>query len=401
MSIKYDFDEEINRTGTGSLKFDFGLERKGRTDLLPLWVADMDFILPEEILSEIITRVNHGIFGYTEPDDRYYNALLGWFWKRHGIDLKREWNIVTPGVVFAIVLAIRAFTNEGDGVIIQQPVYYPFSETIEDNNRVIINSPLKISDGRYEMDYEDFERKIVENKVKLFLLCNPHNPVGRVWSVEELRKVGNICKKHNVIVFSDEIHCDFTFSGMKHHSFISVDESFKDFTVLGTSASKSFNIAGLQVANIFIPNDKLRLKMKKADAAAGYSQSNTLGLTATRAVYELGEEWHKQLREYLEENLNFVRDYLKEFIPKIKLIEPEGTYLIWLDFKEISTDYKVLKKIVEDDAKLWLDAGIIFGKDSSTFERINIATRREILRQALDQLRIAVEKYENGKEGGV
>lgn len=391
MAAVYDFDRVIDRKGTSSLKFDFGRERKGREDLLPLWVADMDFALPEEILSVLKKRIDHGIFGYTDPKEDYYRALTGWFSEHHGITLRSEWNTVTPGVVYAIAVAINAFTKEGDAVIIQQPVYYPFSELITDNKRKLVNSALINENGRYRMDYDDFERKIVENDVKLFLLCNPHNPVGRVWSEEELAKIGEICLRHNVLVFSDEIHCDFTYEGYRFHPFLSVDERFAQIAVMGTSASKSFNLAGLQVANIFIPNPELREKYRKQNAAAGYSQANTLGLLATQTVYETGGQWHEQLRAYLQGNLNFVRDYLKKNLPEIRLIEPEGTYLVWLDFSEISTSYRELKRIVEDDAKLWLDPGIIFGKESATFERINIAAPRSVLAQALTQLAEAVK----------
>jgi cystathionine beta-lyase len=389
---KYNFDELIDRRNTASLKYDFGLQRKGRDDLLPLWVADMDFRLPEEIITDIVKRAEHGIFGYTDPDASYNEALQSWLYRRHGFEIQDEWNTVEPGMVYSIALAIKAYTEPGDGVIIQQPVYYPFMETIRLNNRKVVNNQLVYKDGHYEIDFDDFEKKIIEEKVKLFLLCSPHNPVGRVWTSAELQKVADICLKHNVLIFADEIHADFVYSKYKHTSLITLGERYAQSLILGTSPSKTFNLAGLQIANIIIPNDELRLKFRRENDASGYSQANTLGLTATRAAYTYGKEWLEELKEYLEENLSFVRDYLKEKLPKVHLIEPEGTYLIWLDFSEISDDHKELEKLIVDEARLWLDPGIIFGRETALFERINIACPRKTLEQALEQLYEALEK---------
>ena len=389
---KYNFDEIIDRKNTASLKYDFGLQRKGRDDLLPLWVADMDFRLPDEIIADIVKRAEHGIFGYTDPDASYKEALRAWLYRHHGFEICDDWNTVEPGMVYSIALAIKAFTEPGDGVIIQQPVYYPFMETIKLNNRKVVNNQLVYKDGHYEIDYDDFEKKIIEEKVKLFLLCSPHNPVGRVWTSVELQKVADICLKHNVLIFADEIHADFVYSRYKHTSLITLGERYAQSLILGTSPSKTFNLAGLQIANIIIPNDELRKKFRRENDASGYSQPNTLGLTATKAAYTYGEEWLDELKEYLEENLSFVRDYLKEKLPKVHLIEPEGTYLIWLDFSEIADNHKELEKLIVDEARLWLDPGIIFGRETALFERINIACPRKTLKQALDQLYEALEK---------
>lgn len=389
---KYDFDQIIDRKNTGSLKYDFGMERKGRDDLLPLWVADMDFALPEEIIEELQRTVAHGIFGYTDPKPDYYEALHNWFEKHFDWEIKAEWNTVTPGVVYGIACAIRAFTKEGDAVLIQQPVYYPFSEAIVDNHRKLINNQLVYEDGKYHIDFEDFERKIIEHQVKLFLLCSPHNPVGRVWTREELTRLGEICLKHQVIVVADEIHCDFTYQGYSHIPFASIREEFAQNAVICTSPSKTFNVAGLQVANILIPNETLRKKFRHENAANGYSQGNAIGLKACRLAYEKGEEWYRQLKEYLQKNLEFARTFLDERLPEIKLVEPEGTYLIWLDCSGLSLDAVGLEKLITEEAKLWLDAGRIFGKESALFERINIACPRKTLEQALLQLEAAVRK---------
>lgn len=382
----YDFDSIHNRKNTDSIKWDFGMQRMGREDLLPLWVADMDFRLPDEVLKNISKRVEHGIFGYTDPGDEYLNAVSNWFERRHGFSVKGKAITVTPGVVYAIGLAIRAFTKPRNAVIIQQPVYYPFKDIIELNDRKVVNNQLVYKDGHYEIDFEDFEKKIIENEVKLFILCSPHNPVGRVWTKEELTKLGEICAAHDVYVFSDEIHSDFVYPGHEHIPFITLDEKLTKKLIVGTSASKTFNLAGLQTANIFIPNDRMHRAFNLENARNGYSQPNTLGMTATLSAYQNGEEWLEELLVYLEENLQFVRDFLKEKLPKVKLIEPEGTYLIWLDFSEVTEDHKQLEDIIVNKAKLWLDPGVIFGRETALFERINIACPRSILREALERL---------------
>ena len=288
-------------------------------------------------------------------------------------------------------MAVKAFTNEGDSVIIQQPVYYPFKETIEDNNRVVVNNSLKNVNGHYEIDFEDFERKVKENNVKLFILCSPHNPVGRVWKKWELEKLGDICVENNVTVVSDEIHSDFVYPGNKHTAFANIKEEFQNITVICTAPSKTFNLAGLQVSNIIIPNDKLRKKFRKQISAAGYSQVNALGLVACESAYRNGRQWLDSLKEYLIENLNFVRDYLEENIPSVKLIEPEGTYLIWLDFGELGLENEELEDLIINKSGLWLDSGAIFGEDGKGYQRINIACPRKTLEQALNQLKSGID----------
>lgn len=392
MATVYDFDKVIDRTGTSCLKYDFGPERKGRTDLLPLWVADMDFTTPVEVTDAIKKRVEHGIFGYTDPKPEYHNAVSNWIYKQHGLKVLPEWNTITPGVVYALALTVKAYTNPGDYVLINQPVYYPFSEVIADNGRKILDSPLKYDNGKYTLDFEDIEKKIKDYNVKLYLFCNPHNPVGRVWTKEELAKLTDILVRNNVVVVEDAIHFDFVYSGHKYTPLLGVDERIKDQLVYCTSPSKTFNLAGLQVSNIFIPNESLRKAFKHENNAAGYSQGNVLGIVACQAAYEHGSVWYEELKAYLKGNLDFVRDYLLTNLPEIKLVEPEGTYLIWLDFSELNLCHVELEKLIVDDAKLWLDSGIIFGKASADFERINIACPRSILKQALDQLSDAVKK---------
>ncbi len=393
----YIFDEIIDRKNTSSLKYDFGIERKGREDLIPLWVADMDFKLPDEVIEDLHKRVEHGIFGYTDPKDDYRKALKNWYKTRHGFEIENGWNTVVPGIVYSIAVAIRAFTDPGDSVLIQQPVYYPFMETITLNHRKVVNNQLVYKNGRYEIDFEDFERKIVEGNVKLFLLCSPHNPVGRVWTKKELEKMADICLEHDVYVFADEIHSDFIYSGHEHTSFITLGEAYTQRLILGTSPSKTFNIAGLQVANIIIPDAKTRKAFKLENEASGYSQGNVLGMAATISAYNNGADWLDELLLYLEGNVNYVRSFLKENLPQVKLVEPEGTYLIWLDFSEVTDNPKDLEKLIVDEAKLWLDSGVIFGKETALFERINIASPRSLIEQALEQLYIAIKKREATK----
>jgi len=387
---QYDFDTYIDRRGTSCIKWDFGMERKGRDDLLPLWVADMDFKLPDEIVSDITNRASQGVFGYTDPKDDYFDAVNGWFERRHGFKVDHDWITITHGVVYGIVLAIRAFTEPGEAVMIQQPVYYPFAESVRVNKRKLVNNQLVYKDGKYEIDFDDFEKKIVEEKVKLFLLCSPHNPVGRVWSRDELIRIADICKRHDVYVFADEIHSDFIYSSFAHTSYMTLGDGYRDKLILGTSPSKTFNMAGLQVANIIIPNKDVREKFRYENMITGYSQCNAVGLEATKSVYTKGDKWVDELIEYLEGNLSFVRDFLKEKLPKVKLVEPEGTYLIWLDFSKITDSHKELEDLIVDKAHLWLDPGIIFGRETSLFERINIACPRSILKQAMEQLYEAI-----------
>ena len=385
-----DFDRKTDRHGTMSLKYDFNIQRGKPEDALQLWVADMDFGCPECVREELKKVVEAGIFGYTEADGWYYQAVLNWFEKHYGWKAKADWIIKTPGVVFALAQAVKAYTAPGDGVLIQSPVYYPFYEVIRDNDRKIVENPLVLKDGHYEIDFEDFEAKIKEHQIHLFLLCSPHNPVGRVWKEWELRKIGEICFKYQVTVVSDEIHSDFVYPGHKHHVFASVSPEFEQISVICTAPSKTFNLAGLQVSNILIADEKRRQKFVRAVDQAGYSQVNLMGLVGCQAAYEEGEEWLLQLKEYLYQNLSFVREYLRENLPQIKLIEPEGTYLIWLDFGELGLGRKELEALI-DQAGLWLDAGAIFGKTGIGFERINIACPRKTLEQAFLQLKKAVD----------
>lgn len=391
--MKFNFDTVIERKGTNSIKYDFARENGKPEEVLPLWVADMDFPTAPVILERLEQTVRHGIFGYSEGKEAYFQAVAGWYHRRFGWEVKRNWLIRTPGVVFAIAMAVRAFTKEGESVLIQQPVYYPFGKAIIENGRKLVNSPLKLVNGRYEMDFADFERKIVENQVKLFLLCSPHNPVSRVWGEQELRKIGDICLKYGVLVVSDEIHSDFVWQENQHHVFSALKPEYADITMTCTAPSKTFNLAGLQVSNIFVPNQKLRRDLRREMGKAGYNHINVMGLMACQAAYEGGEEWLEELKKYIWGNYVFLEEYLRKEIPQIHPIVPEGTYLVWLDFRDLKMTEEEREELLVHKAGLWLDSGVMFGEEGRGFERINIACPRATLKKALEKLKKACTEH--------
>ncbi len=388
--LKYNFDEIVDRKNTDSLKYDFAIERGKPEGILPLWVADMDFKTPPEVIEALIEKSNHGIFGYTESKNDYFEVLQDWFQNNFSWKIEREWLVKTPGIVYAICTAIRTLTNKGDAVIIQQPVYYPFSESVLINERKLVVNELVYSEGKYTIDFDDFEKKIIENNVKVFILCNPHNPVGRVWTSDELIQLGDICINHGVLVVSDEIHADFIYPGFKHIIFADLKPEFSNISITCTAPSKTFNLAGLQISNIFISNREIKHRFKTEIVKSGYSQLNSMGIAACKAAYSYGNEWLHELKEYLVGNLNFVRSFVAEKLPQLKLIEPEGTYLIWLDFNKLGLNEKQLEDLIINKAGLWLDAGTMFGQGGDGFQRINIACPRIILEKALNQLEQAI-----------
>lgn len=387
-----DFDTVPNRRGTNCFKYDFAREMGMPEDVLPLWVADMDFPTAPAVLARLHALAEHGIFGYTGVKDAYFSAVHNWYAQRFGWETQRSWLVTTPGVVFAIAIAIRAFTQKGDAILIQQPVYYPFANKVTENDRQLVVNPLVLKNGRYEMDFADMERKIVDYHVKMLLLCSPHNPVGRVWTKEELLRVGEICQKHGVLVVSDEIHADFTYAGHTHRVFASLKSEFADFTITCTAPSKTFNLAGLQNSNIFIPNRQLRHAYKKELSACGCGGTNCMGMAACQAAYEAGADWLEQLKQYLAGNLAYIRQFLREKLPEIALIEPEGTYLVWLDLRKLGLTEQQQRQLIVQDAKLWLDTGTLFGQGGEGFERINIACPRTTIEQAMQRLEHAVHK---------
>ena len=385
-----DFDKVVDRKNTSCLKYDFAVKRGMPADILPLWVADMDFKTSSYIQDAVAAQAEHGIYGYTESGDSYFEAVQSWFFTHYDWKVEEKWLVKTPGVVFALAMAVQAFTQENDAVMIQQPVYYPFSGVIKDNGRRIIDNTLVQDEaGSYHMDLADFEEKIIREKVKLFFLCNPHNPVGRAWTREELEKIGDICYKHHVLIVSDEIHADFVYN-RKHQVLVNLKKEYEEITITCTAPSKTFNIAGLQVSNIFIPDNQLRHRFKRQIAASCYSQLNAAGLVACEAAYRYGEEWYSGVKAYIRENISFTKKFLEERISKVKMLEPEGTYLVWVDFRALGLSNRELEDLIIHKAGLWLDSGAIFGAAGEGFQRINVACPRVTLQTALEKIETAV-----------
>ena len=382
--MNYDFDRVIDRRNTYSIKYTPAARGKP-DDVLPMWVADMDFSTPPCVTDELVSRSKHGIFGYSEPDEKYYSAVKGWFGERFNWPVEKEWLVFSSGVVNALFIAVRAFSNEGDGIVIQEPVYGPFASVVKRTGRRLLVNALVYKDGRYTIDFDDFENQV--KQAKLFILCNPHNPVGRVWERDELIRMGEICLRHGVIIIADEIHQDFVFPGRRHLVLAGLDDRFRDITVTCTAPSKTFNLAGLMHANNFIANNGLRNKFLKEYADCGLGQPSLMGLAACEAAYSGGCEWLDELLVYLGGNITLIREYLSKNLPKIKLVEPEGTYLAWLDFTELRLPPQELEEAITHKAKLWLNNGTAFGKGGEGFQRMNTACPRSIIHTALERLK--------------
>lgn len=377
------FDIIHDRNVAGDIKYS---PAPGVKNVIPMWIADMDFKIPPAVEEALAAASHYGIFGYTQTDEEYDVAVAAWYKKRMSWNVKPEWILKTPGVIFAVAAAVQALTDVGDGVMICQPAYYPFANIIPANNRKLVVSQLRLTDGRYEIDFDDFEEKIIRDRVKIFLLCSPHNPVGRVWTREELSEIGRICCKRNVYIVSDEIHSDFVFEGRKHVPIASLFEEFSDITVTCTSPTKTFNLAGLQSANIIISNCDVRRKVYKACRATGYGNINTMAIAATKAAYKYAEPWLDALLFYLQENVSILQKFSDENRGKISLIRPEGTYLMWLDCRKIGLNDFELEELFTKKAGVRLHSGAIFGAGGSGFVRMNIACPKSVLLQALKKI---------------
>jgi cystathionine beta-lyase len=399
--MKYNFDQEIDRKGTQSVKWEYvpneehtGIDATeqffGEDRMLPMWVADMDFPVPQPVIEAMEARARHGIFGYTVPSDTYFQAVEDWMRRRHGWEIDREWIVTTPGVIPGLKAMVRTFAEKGEKVLIQPPIYHPFYHVIDDNQRVLAFNPLIYENQTYAMDFEDLEEKLKDPLVKMVILCHPHNPIGRVWNREELTRFGEICLAHNILVVSDEIHCDLLFKGVAFPPFATIREDFAQNAIICTAGSKTFNLAGLHHSNIIIPNPDLREQFSHTLQSTSTFGNNLFGLVALEAAYSEGEEWLDQLLDYLDDNRQYLEDYIAKHIPQIKVVKPEGTYLIWLDCRELGLDKDGLQKFMREEARLYLDEGYIFGPEGEGFERMNIACPRAILVDALDQLKGAV-----------
>lgn len=384
--MKYDFDKVIDRNHSWSIKHDFKKENGKTEDIIPLWVADMDFVSPECVVNALKKAADHQVFGYTRPREAYFESLSGWYERRFHWKIEKEWLVKTPGVVFALSVALRAFTNPGDAVIIQPPVYHPFRRAIERNKRTLVKNPLILENGHYRMDLEDFEKKVKENQVKLMILSSPHNPIGRVWTKEELTALSEICNRHHVFVISDEIHGDFTWPGHVQIPYASLSEENAMNSMVCTAPSKTFNLAGLQTSNVLIPNAKVRKCLEDELMDMGQENINRMGLIACEAAYRGGEEWLTQLLSYLQGNLALVREFCQKEMPEIKLIEPEGTYLAWLDCRGMNMTEEEMETFFSEEAKVWLDPGSHSGEEGIGFMRFNMASPHSVVEKALKQI---------------
>lgn len=384
--MNYDFDTVTDRKNTNAIKYDLAKKRGKPEDAVSLWVADMDFPTAPCIQKAVAEKAAHGIWGYSRPDNRYYDALKKWYKERHNFEVQNEWVVNTPGVCFALAAAVKAFTKEGESVLIQKPVYYPFFNIINSLQRKVVNSSLILKNNHYEIDFDDFERKIVQENVKMFILCSPHNPGGRVWTKQELQKISEICLAHNVLVVSDEIHSDITFGSNVHTVYGSLSEQALKNSIICTAPSKSFNLAGLQFSNIFIADEKLRKAFSEELDKTGYDEPSVFGIVAATAAYSEGADWFDSVKSYIWENILFAKKYIEENAPQIKVLVPEGTYLLWLDFSKTGLSDSEINDRVLNKAKVWLDSGSMFGKEGEKFQRINCATPRIILEDALKRI---------------
>jgi len=394
---KYNFDEVILRKGTYSAKWQ-GYERKfpgyDVKDALCMWVADMDFLCPEEVISAVIKRAKHGIYGYTSEDavDAFTEAASGWLARHYGLKTNTEWMIFIGGVVPSINAAIQEFTEPEDGVILQQPVYYPFSEAVRDCGRTIRVNQLIEKDGYYEMDFTNLEQLAQEERTKLIILCSPHNPVGRVWTKEELIRLGRICCENDVLIYSDEIHADFIMKGKKFISAGTLSADITDNLILSFAPSKTFNIAGLCASVMVIPNVKIRERMKKIIKTNRYPDANVFGPIAGEAAYRYGDDYMKELNEYIESNFDYVVAYTKECLEGVRLTKPEGTYLAWLDCRGTGMSNREINSLVLEKAKIAVDPGEWFGAGGEGFIRMNLACPKSIVAEAMERLKKAQDR---------
>lgn len=381
----YDFDKMTDRKGTSCSKWDNMSSMFTEKGLLPLWIADMDFRCCEEAIEAMRQRVDHGIFGYTVLPDSYFESIAGWMQRRHNWTVRKEWLVTSVTVVSALNIFVQAFTKPGDGVIIQKPVYFPFEECIQDNDRRLVNNELIEKEGYYTIDFEDLEEKAARPENKMLLLCSPHNPVCRAWTEEELRRVIDICSRNDIYLIADEIHIDFVFKA--EHVPVGTLTNYSKLAVC-TSPSKTFNMAGLKMANIFIPDEAMRKEFtRRSKSQCGIIPNNPVSITGISAAYAKGDKWLDEVKQYIWENFQFVDAYLKEYMPKLKMTKPEATYLAWIDFSGVGLSGLKLRSFLRGKARVALDEGMVFGKSGENFARINVATDRTVVRECLDRIR--------------
>lgn len=386
---KYNFNQQINRIGTNTSKWDNTKKVFGSKDILPLWVADTDFAVAPEIQQAIEQRASHPIYGYNLQTDAFYQSLVHWAKRRHDWSVEQDWVITAPGVVPSIAFSLLSLSDVNDGVIIQPPIYPPFFAVIEDNQRKVVENPLRLENGQYTIDFVDLEEKFAQPQNKLFLFCSPHNPIGRVWSKSDLEKIVLLAKKYNVTILSDEIHSDIVFSGQQHTVLASLDQ---DNIVTYLAASKTFNIAGLNTSFIVIANKDLRAKVQAQIQKLHLNRNNIFGVIATQVAYEQGESWLQDALQYMETNADLAVEFINTRLPKVKVTKPQGTYLLWLDFRSYFTTSKQLDEFLVYKAKVGLNSGRKFGTCGDGFARLNLGTQKKILKEALIRIETALNK---------
>ncbi len=390
--MKYNFDEIIDRSTSHCVKIEKLKAVFGRDDLLPLWVADMDFLSPPAITEALLERTRHGIFGYTVPNDGYYESIINWLKNRHNYEVKQDEITFVPGVVKAFAFAIDVFTKENDKIIIQPPVYHPFRIVTQSLNRQVVNNPLILENGRQRIDFDGLRKIIAENDCKMLIFCSPHNPGGRVWDEDELKELAEICYDNNILVISDEIHADLVLSGFNHRPFATVSEKARENSITLMAPSKTFNIAGIVSSFAVIHNKELQKKYLNFLAPRELNQGTIFAFTATEAAYKHGEEWLDQLLDYVQKNIDFVDSFLKKNIPQIKVIRPEATFLVWLDCRELGLPQRELIDLFVNKAKLALNDGTVFGREGEGFMRLNVGTPLSNIEKALENLKTALSE---------
>ena len=390
--MKYNFDEIIDRSTSHCVKIEKLKAVFGRDDLLPLWVADMDFLSPPAITEALLERTRHGIFGYTVPNDGYYESIINWLKNRHNYEVKQDEITFVPGVVKAFAFAIDVFTKENDKIIIQPPVYHPFRIVTQSLGRQVVNNPLILENGRQRIDFDGLRKIIAENDCKMLIFCSPHNPGGRVWDEDELKELAEICYDNNILVVSDEIHADLVLSGFNHRPFVTVSEKARENSITLMAPSKTFNIAGIVSSFAVIHNKELQKKYLNFLSPRELNQGTIFAFTATEAAYKHGEEWLDQLLDYVQKNIDFVDSFLKKNIPQIKVIRPEATFLVWLDCRELGLPQRELIDLFVNKAKLALNDGTVFGREGEGFMRLNVGTPLSNIGKALENLKSALSE---------
>lgn len=394
--MKYDFDIAPNRRGTGAFKWNSMLDAKPDVseDIIPFSVADMEFANPQPLLDGMAKYVSQAAYGYTGPTHAYYNAVIGYMKRHHNWDIEKDWIVTTPGVVPALFELVQAFTAPGDGIIIMRPVYYPFTTAVEESGRTLVNVSLLHKDNQYYMDFDALEQAAKDPGTKMMILCSPHNPVGRVWTEEELRKLAQICNSNGVMILADEIHFDFVFPGHKHTVLATLSEEIAQNNIFCTAPSKTFNLGGVQVSNIIIPNPELRQRYAQFHKSRGMLALNMFAYKVCELVYTQCDEWYDQLMQVLDTNQRLVADYMAKYLPQIKVIPLEGTYLQWLDCRALGMTGQELEKFMQDKAELFFDEGYLFGEEGDGFERWNLACPTRYIQEGLERLRKAVEELQ-------